>query len=245
MKVSRIAAAGALAASAVLVLSAPAFAHVTVQPEGTAAKGGYATVNFKVPNERDNASTTKLEVNFPTDHPLASVHAAAVAGWKIEVTKSKLDKPLEMHGKKINEAVIQGHLDRRRQGHRARLLPEVPGLRRPAPRGRRRAGLQGPPDVLQQGGRALDRGAAGRARRSPRTRRRCWPCPPPTDDHHGASAANDDVTDDAEEASAETRPPPSPPTAPTPPPASWASWASSSVPRAWPSASGRSSAYDA
>jgi uncharacterized protein len=105
MKVSRIAAAGAAAGVAVLTLSAPAFAHVTVQPEGTAAKGGYAVVDFKVPNERDDASTTKLEVNFPTDHPLASVMPEPVPGWKVEVTKSKLDKPLEMHGEKISEAV--------------------------------------------------------------------------------------------------------------------------------------------
>ncbi|MEU6915899.1 YcnI family copper-binding membrane protein [Streptomyces olindensis] len=107
MKASRIAAAGAAAGVTVLALSAPAFAHVTVQPEGTAAKGGYAVVDFKVPNERDDASTTKLEVNFPTDHPLASVMPEPMPGWKIEVTKSKLDKPLEMHGEKITEAVTK------------------------------------------------------------------------------------------------------------------------------------------
>ncbi|MFJ7042241.1 YcnI family protein [Streptomyces sp. NPDC101112] len=105
MKVSRIAAVGALAGSAVLVLSGPAFAHVSVAAEGTAAKGGYATVNFKVPNERDNASTTKVEVNFPTDHPLASAQPEAVPGWKIEVTRAKLDKPIELHGEQIDEAV--------------------------------------------------------------------------------------------------------------------------------------------
>ncbi|MEU0168738.1 YcnI family protein [Streptomyces iakyrus] len=107
MKASRIAAAGAAAGITVLALSAPAFAHVTVQPEGTAAKGGYAVVDFKVPNERDDASTTKLEVTFPTDHPLASVMPEPMPGWKIEVTKSKLDKPLEMHGEKITEAVTK------------------------------------------------------------------------------------------------------------------------------------------
>ncbi|MBV1939822.1 YcnI family protein [Streptomyces sp. BV286] len=107
MKASRIAATGVVAASAVLVLSGPAFAHVSVQPEGTAAKGGYATVNFKVPNERDKASTTKLEINFPADHPLASVMPQAVDGWNVKVTKSKLDKPLELHGEKINEAVTK------------------------------------------------------------------------------------------------------------------------------------------
>lgn len=105
MNVSRIAVAGGVAASAILLLAGPASAHVSVQPQGEAAKGGYATINFKVPNERDNASTTKLEVNFPADHPLSSVTPQAVPGWKIEVTKSKLAEPLDVHGKKINEAV--------------------------------------------------------------------------------------------------------------------------------------------
>ncbi|MGI5409712.1 YcnI family protein [Streptomyces chartreusis] len=105
MKASRIAAAGALAGTAVLALSVPAFAHVSVQPEGTAAKGGYAVVDFKVPNERDNARTTKLEVSFPTDHPLASAMPEAIDGWDVKVVKSKLDKPIEMHGEKISEAV--------------------------------------------------------------------------------------------------------------------------------------------
>ncbi|NEC87865.1 YcnI family protein [Streptomyces sp. SID12501] len=105
MKVSRIAATGVLAGATVLVLSGPAFAHVSVSAEGTAAKGGYATVNFKVPNERDDASTTKLEVSFPTDHPLASVMPEAIPGWTAKVTKATLAKPLEMHGEKITEAV--------------------------------------------------------------------------------------------------------------------------------------------
>lgn len=105
MNVSRIALVGGVAASTVLILAGTASAHVSVQPQGEAAKGGYATVNFKVPNERDDASTTKVEVNFPTEHPLASVMPQAVPGWDIEVTKSKLAKPMEMHGKKINEAV--------------------------------------------------------------------------------------------------------------------------------------------
>ncbi|MEV6051646.1 YcnI family protein [Streptomyces sp. NPDC052107] len=111
MQASRIAsralAAGAVAGTAVLALSVPAFAHVSVQPEGTAAKGGYAVVDFKVPNERDSASTTKIEVNFPADHPLASVMPEPVAGWNVKVTKSRLDKPLTVHGEKIDEAVTK------------------------------------------------------------------------------------------------------------------------------------------
>ncbi|MFF3612354.1 YcnI family protein [Streptomyces sp. NPDC002580] len=107
MKVSRIAAACTVGASAVLAASVPAFAHVSVQPEGAAAKGGYAVVNFKVPNERDDASTTKVEVTFPADHPLASVMPQKLDGWNVKVTKSKLDKPLTLHGQKIDEAVTK------------------------------------------------------------------------------------------------------------------------------------------
>ncbi|MEZ0159498.1 YcnI family copper-binding membrane protein [Streptomyces griseorubens] len=107
MKASRIAAAGAVAGAAVLAVSSPCFAHVSVQPEGEAAKGGYAVVGFKVPNERDNAATTKLEVTFPSDHPLSSVQPQPVEGWDIKVTKSRLAEPLEVHGKKIDEAVTK------------------------------------------------------------------------------------------------------------------------------------------
>ncbi len=106
-KTSRLVTVGALSGTAVLALSVPAFAHVTVQPEGTATKGGYAVVDFKVPNERDNASTTKVEVNFPTDHPLASVMPQPMNGWKIDITKSKLAKPVQMHGETISEAVTK------------------------------------------------------------------------------------------------------------------------------------------
>lgn len=95
---------GTLAAGGVLLLAGPAFAHVSVQPEGAAAKGSFATVNFKVPNERDDASTVKLEVTLPTDHPLASVMPQPVPGWKVSITKAKLPKPIEMEGEKITEA---------------------------------------------------------------------------------------------------------------------------------------------
>ncbi|WP_426403919.1 YcnI family protein [Streptomyces sp. R-07] len=102
---TRAALAGGIALSSVVLLSGTAFAHVSVQPQGEAAKGGYATVNLKVPNERDNASTVKVEVDFPLDHPLASVMPQPVPGWKAQVTKADLDKPLTLHGKQIKQAV--------------------------------------------------------------------------------------------------------------------------------------------
>ncbi|MFI0977937.1 YcnI family protein [Streptomyces sp. NPDC021093] len=105
-RLSRLAAVGVASTASVLLLAGPAFAHVSVQPVGPAAKGGYATVNIKVPNERDNASTVKLEVTFPVkDHPLTSVMPQPIPGWTVQVEKARLDKPLKVHGKEIKEAV--------------------------------------------------------------------------------------------------------------------------------------------
>lgn len=105
-RLTRLSVVGGVAATAaVFALSVPASAHVSVSPDGQAAKGGYAVVNFKVPNESDTASTTKLEVTLPADHPLVSAMPTPVPGWKAKVTKTKLDKPVEMHGEKIDEAV--------------------------------------------------------------------------------------------------------------------------------------------
>ncbi|MEU1376786.1 YcnI family protein [Streptomyces triculaminicus] len=104
VRTARASLVAALAAGGVLLLVGPASAHVGVQP-GTAEKGGYSTINIKVPNEKDDASTVKLELNLDPKHPLASVMPQAVPGWEVKVEKTKLDKPLQMHGKTIEEAV--------------------------------------------------------------------------------------------------------------------------------------------
>ncbi|MFD9129850.1 YcnI family protein, partial [Kitasatospora sp. NPDC059571] len=100
----RIALGAAVAGTAVVVLAGPASAHVTVQP-GTAPQGGYTAVAFRVPDESDTASTVKLEVSLPMDHPLASVRIQPLPGWTAVLEKSRLDKPLTSHGQNITEAV--------------------------------------------------------------------------------------------------------------------------------------------
>ncbi|MEV4438730.1 YcnI family protein [Streptomyces sp. NPDC049577] len=102
----RLPVVGGVAAGSLLLVAGPAFAHVSVQP-GTAEKGGYSTIALKVPNEKDNASTVQLELDLDPKHPLASVMPQPVPGWDVKVEKSKLDKPLEMHGKTITEAVTK------------------------------------------------------------------------------------------------------------------------------------------
>ncbi|MBZ4323102.1 YcnI family copper-binding membrane protein [Streptomyces huiliensis] len=103
-RLTRLAAVGTAAAAGVLLLAGPASAHVSVQP-GTAEKGGYSTIAIKVPNEKDNASTVKVELALDPKHPLVSVMPQAVPGWDVKVEKTKLDKPVQMHGKSIDEAV--------------------------------------------------------------------------------------------------------------------------------------------
>lgn len=108
MKISyrRAAITGGLTAGSLVLLAAPASAHVSVEAE-EAPRGGFSTVNFKVPNERDDSATQKLEVTFPSDQPLVSVMPQPVPGWDIKVSKSKLDKPVEMHGEKVDKAVTK------------------------------------------------------------------------------------------------------------------------------------------
>ncbi|MGH9050348.1 MAG: YcnI family protein [Acidimicrobiia bacterium] len=67
-----------------IVLAGPARAHVTIDPD-EAARGGFATVRFRVPNERNDAATTSLEVEFPTDNPIPSARIQPVAGWTATV----------------------------------------------------------------------------------------------------------------------------------------------------------------
>jgi Uncharacterized protein conserved in bacteria len=84
--------------------ASPASAHVTVDPR-EAVQGGFSTVVFRMPNERDNASTTKLEVHMPTENPVPSVRTMDVPGWKVSVKMRKLDEPIDMFGRKVDEVV--------------------------------------------------------------------------------------------------------------------------------------------
>ena len=90
----------------VLFLPSVASAHVSVDGDG-AAQGGYAVLTFKVPNERDDASTTKLDVQLPTDTPLASVSVKPLPGWTAEVKTTTLDEPVEVHGKPVTEVASE------------------------------------------------------------------------------------------------------------------------------------------
>jgi len=108
MSTKRFARAGALVVAtgaAVLLSSGVASAHVTAKIIGESAEqGSYSKITFRVPNERDNAGTVKLEVKLPADAPMSSVRPKPTPGWTAKVTMTTLDEPIESHGAEITEA---------------------------------------------------------------------------------------------------------------------------------------------
>ena len=96
----------AVGAAAVLGFAGTAFAHVTISPD-TAPRGGDATVAFRVPNEEDDAMTTKLEIDLPVDRPIAVVDTEPVAGWTAVATTSKLATPIKSDDGEVTAAVTK------------------------------------------------------------------------------------------------------------------------------------------
>ena len=94
--------ASAALAAALLAAPAAAQAHVTVQPNKAPA-GGFVRLDVRVPNERDDAATTKVDVKFPPGFAEASYEK--VPGWSIKVTKAKLAKPIQTDDGPVTEGV--------------------------------------------------------------------------------------------------------------------------------------------
>jgi periplasmic copper chaperone A len=104
--IARVGVGIGIVVAAILALPGLAQAHVTVQPK-TAEGGGFSVVALRVPNERDNASTTQVRVTLPQDQPIGSVQTTPVAGWKITTATRQLDKPIEMFGEQLDTVVSE------------------------------------------------------------------------------------------------------------------------------------------
>jgi uncharacterized protein YcnI len=101
---ARLLTVAALTGAGLLAVAGTAFAHVVVDPH-TAPQGGDAKVAFRTPNEEDKASTVKLEVSFPTDHPVPTVLVEPVPGWTASVQKLTLAKPIQTDDGQVTQAV--------------------------------------------------------------------------------------------------------------------------------------------
>ncbi len=100
MKIRSYLVAAAMAAP--FALAPVAAAHVTLQPEQAPA-GGFTRLDVRVPNERDNAGTTKVEVQMPPG--FLSVSYEPEPGWDVELTMRELDEPVEQFGEQVTEEV--------------------------------------------------------------------------------------------------------------------------------------------
>ena len=91
-----------LFAAAVLVGGAEAaLAHVTVQPPES-TPGAFARFVVRVPSERTDASTIKVEVQFPE---LFLVSFEDRPGWERTVAMKELDPPATIFGEEVSEVV--------------------------------------------------------------------------------------------------------------------------------------------
>ena len=98
----------ALAAAGVLTAAGIASAHVTVHPESYAKGATDGVLTFRVPNEEDTASTTKVQVFLPTDHPVLGVLVSPPQdGWTAKATNTKLKTPVKTDDGTITDAVSE------------------------------------------------------------------------------------------------------------------------------------------
>ncbi|MEU3982416.1 YcnI family protein [Streptomyces sp. NPDC026672] len=103
----RAGAVTALAAAGTLAAAGIASAHVTVHPDSYAKGATDGVVTFRVPNEEDSASTTKVQVFLPTDHPVLGVLVSPRDGWTAKVTDTKLKTPVKTDDGTITDAVSE------------------------------------------------------------------------------------------------------------------------------------------
>ncbi|GHE74548.1 YcnI family copper-binding membrane protein [Streptomyces griseoaurantiacus] len=97
----------ALAAAGVQAAAGIASAHVTVHPDSYAKGATDGVLTFRVPNEEDTASTTKVQVFLPTDHPALGVLVSPRDGWSAKVTNTKLKTPVKTDDGTITDAVSE------------------------------------------------------------------------------------------------------------------------------------------
>jgi uncharacterized protein len=87
-----------------VLFPATAHAHVTLQPEEAPA-GEFTRLDVRVPNERDDASTEKVDVRFPSGFFFVSTEP--IAGWTARVTRKRLAKPTKVLGETARDQVAR------------------------------------------------------------------------------------------------------------------------------------------
>jgi uncharacterized protein YcnI len=89
----------------VLAIAGPASAHVTIGPNTSPKGGSDVELTFRVPNEEAQASTTQIEVDFPTDKPITGVLPEPTPGWTVKVDNLTLPTPIKTDDGTVTQVV--------------------------------------------------------------------------------------------------------------------------------------------
>lgn len=100
--VLRSATVPALTLVALLAVPGPASAHVTVAPDEAPA-GSYAVLDVRVPNERDDEGTTKVQLQLPPG--VSSAAYEPVPDWTAVVTRRPPVRPFTVDGAPATDEV--------------------------------------------------------------------------------------------------------------------------------------------
>jgi uncharacterized protein len=90
--------------AAALAVPATASAHVTVNPR-TAETGSFSVMTVRVPNERDDKGTVKVDLRLPDGFYFLSYKK--VPGWKVTLTKETLNPPVPLEGFAVDQQVTR------------------------------------------------------------------------------------------------------------------------------------------
>ena len=105
----------ALTATATLAVPAVAGAHITLQPRQAVA-GSFSKMDVRVPNERDDKGTMKVDVRLPGGVYFLSYQK--VPGWKATIYKRSLASPVDLGGFSVDERYTRVVWTARHRRHR-------------------------------------------------------------------------------------------------------------------------------
>jgi uncharacterized protein YcnI len=77
-----------------MAMALPASAHVTLHANNAVQGGSDTIISVRVPNEEDNATTTRVEIDFPISAPMLNMLVEPMPGWTSQVTQTTLPKPI-------------------------------------------------------------------------------------------------------------------------------------------------------
>jgi uncharacterized protein YcnI len=95
-----------VALATVLGFSSPAWAHVTVDP-ASAPQGAEITLGFRVPSEEPTADTVRVQIFFPTAHPILGVDPEPIRGWENSTVIEHLKVPIQTDDGPVTSVVSE------------------------------------------------------------------------------------------------------------------------------------------